>query len=129
MYQHKLEPDIRCPLDRGMAMLGGKWKCRILCVLGQGGPLRYRDLQKQMGNITDAVLSSALRELTRDGLLLRQSYQEIPPRVEYSLTDRGREALPILLQIAQWAGGVQRPRQPGQPLCTGCGIKEMTPDR
>ena len=119
MYEHKIKPDIRCPLDRGMAMLGGKWKCRILCVLGRG-QLRYKDIQRQMGDITDAVLSAALRELVQDGLLERIAFQEIPPRVEYRLTQLGLDALPILDSIGKWAGAAKRPAEPGAPRCAAC---------
>lgn len=90
MYQPKMEKDIRCPLEYGLAIFGGKWKSRIICVLAAQAPLRYSVLRKEMGNITDAVLSSTLKELIADGMVLRTSYDEIPPRVEYQLTERER---------------------------------------
>ena len=89
MYQPKMEKDIRCPLEYGLAIFGGKWKSRIICVLAAQAPLRYSILRKEMGNITDAVLSSTLKELMADGMVLRTSYDEIPPRVEYQLTEKG----------------------------------------
>lgn len=55
MYQHKLEKDIRCPLEYGLEIFGGKWKSRIICVLAEKGTLRYSELWKEMSNITDAV--------------------------------------------------------------------------
>lgn len=55
MYQPKMEKDIRCPLEYGLATFGGKWKSRIICVLAAQAPLRYSVLRKEMGNITDAV--------------------------------------------------------------------------
>lgn len=60
MYQRKLEKDIRCPLEYGMELFGGKWNSRIICVLAALGTLRYRELRREMGNITDAVLASTL---------------------------------------------------------------------
>ena len=57
MYQRKLEKDIRCPLEYGMELFGGKWNSRIICVLAALGTLRYSELRRQMGNITDAVLA------------------------------------------------------------------------
>ena len=104
MYQKKLQPDIRCPLEYGLSVFGGKWKSRIICVLAAMEPLRYSELRKEMSNITDAVLASTLKELIEDDMIVRTSYDEIPPRVEYSLTDKGRSALPILQHICQWAG-------------------------
>ena len=87
MYQRKLEKDIRCPLEYGMEIFGGKWNSRIICVLATLGTLRYSELRKKMGNITDAVLATALKGLIANGIVARKSYDEIPPRVEYSLTE------------------------------------------
>lgn len=104
MYQKKLEADIRCPLEYGMGVFGGKWKSRILCVLGLEGTLRYSGIRKEMVNVTDAVLASTLKELIADGLIERRSYDEIPPRVEYSLTEKGHSVIPILQNICKWSG-------------------------
>lgn len=104
MYQHKLEKDIRCPLEYGLEVFGGKWKSRIICVLNVKQVLRYGELRGEMGNITDAVLAAALKELLADGIVLRKSYDEVPPRVEYSLTARGKSVVPILQSICRWAG-------------------------
>ena len=104
MYQRKLEKDIRCPLEYGMELFGGKWNSRIICVLSTLGTLRYSALRKEMGNITDAVLASALKELIANEIVLRKSYDEIPPRVEYSLTEKGKSVVPILQKICPWAG-------------------------
>lgn len=90
MYQRKLEKDIRCPLEYGMELFGGKWNSRIICVLAALGTLRYSELRREMGNITDAVLASTLKGLIANGIVARKSYDEIPPRVEYSLTEKGR---------------------------------------
>ena len=103
-YQRKMEKDIRCPLEYGMEIFGGKWNSRIICVLATLGTLRYSELRKEMGNITDAVLSSTLKELIANGIVLRKSYDEIPPRVEYSLSEKGMSIVPILQSICQWAG-------------------------
>jgi DNA-binding HxlR family transcriptional regulator len=103
-YQRKLDKDIRCPLEYGMELFGGKWNSRIICVLNTLGTLRYSELRKEMGNITDAVLASTLKELIANGIILRKSYDEIPPRVEYSLTEKGESVVPILQSICRWAG-------------------------
>lgn len=104
MYQKKLEADIRCPLEYGLSVIGGKWKSRILCVLAAQKTLRYSQLRREMVNITDAVLAATLRELMADGLISRTSYDEIPPRVEYALTEKGASAVPILQSICRWSG-------------------------
>lgn len=100
-YQKKLEEDIRCPLEYGLAIFGGKWKSRIICVLSDNEKLRYSQIRKEMYNITDAVLSATLKDLMEDGIVDRKSYDEIPPRVEYSLTQKGKSVVPILQSICQ----------------------------
>lgn len=108
MYQHKLEKDIRCPLEYGLQVFGGKWKSRIICVIAAKETLRYSVLRKEMTNITDAVLSSTLKELIADNIVERHSYDEIPPRVEYTLTEKGRSVVPILQSICKWSGAYHR---------------------
>lgn len=120
----KTKQDIRCPLEHGLEVFGGKWKSRILCVLSAMGVLRYSALRREMGNITDAVLSAALKELMEDQLVLRQSYDEIPPRVEYRLTERGESVLPILQSICQWAGQYEKFDYSGTMIhCKKCGYR------
>ncbi len=104
MYKTKMEKDIRCPLEYGLDVFGGKWKSRIICVLADKEFLRYSMIRKEMCNITDAVLATTLKELIRDGIVNRKQYDEIPPRVEYSLTEKGRSVVPILQSICQWSG-------------------------
>ena len=102
-YKKKLEDDIRCPLEYGLAIFGGKWKSRIICVLSAKRKLRYSELRREMHNITDAVLASTLKDLIEDGMIERKSYDEIPPRVVYSLTAKGASVVPILQSICQWS--------------------------
>ena len=74
MYQKKLEEDIRCPLEYGLEVFGGKWNSRIICVLADLGTLRYSALRRELGNITDAVLATTLKELIANGIVERRSY-------------------------------------------------------
>ncbi len=104
MYQPKLEKDIRCPLEYGLDVFGGRWKSRIICVLAHKEPLRYGMLKKEMASISDAVLAVNLKELMADDMITRVQYDEIPPRVEYSLTEKGRSVVPILQEICRWSG-------------------------
>lgn len=108
MYQKKMQEDIRCPLEYGLDVFGGKWKSRIICVLEEKKLLRYSEIRKEMCNITDAVLAATLKELIADEIVQRKSYDEIPPRVEYSLTAKGKSVVPILQSICRWSGAFYR---------------------
>ncbi|MDO4379882.1 MAG: helix-turn-helix domain-containing protein [Clostridia bacterium] len=108
MYKPKLEKDIRCPLEYGLDVFGGKWNSRIICVLAEKETLRYGELRKELSNVTDAVLSSALKALIGNEIVSRKSYDEIPPRVEYSLTEKGKSVVPILQSICRWAGAYHK---------------------
>lgn len=108
MYHKKIETDIRCPLEYGLEIFGGKWKSRVICVLSKKNTLRYSDLRKEMVNITDTVLASTLKELIANELVVRKQYDEIPPRVEYSLTTKGKSVVPILEHICKWSGMYHR---------------------
>jgi DNA-binding HxlR family transcriptional regulator len=120
-YQRKMEKDIRCPLEYGMEIFGGKWNSRIICVLATLGTLRYSEIRKEMGNITDAVLASTLKDLIANEIILRKSYDEIPPRVEYSLSPKGESVVPILQSICKWAGIFYK-EDSGKPMiqCQKC---------
>lgn len=102
-YKRKIEKDIRCPLEYGLDVFGGKWKSRILCVLAEG-PLRYSELRGEMADISDPALAGALKELAADQLVARKQYEEIPPRVEYQLTRKGESVIPVLQVICKWSG-------------------------
>ena len=108
MYQKKLEEDIRCPLEYGLGVFGGKWNSRVICVLAELGTLRYSEIRKEMMNITDAVLSSTLKSLIANDMVERKSYNEIPPRVEYSLSEKGKSVIPILQSICKWSGAFHK---------------------
>ena len=92
-------------MGEALRIIGGRWKLRILCALYVDGTQRYNDLTKKVMGITNAMLSSSLKELEADGIITRKQYEQIPPRVEYSLTERGRELWPILHRLAHWARG------------------------
>ena len=121
MYERKLKREIRCPLEYGLEIFGGKWKFRILCVLAAKGQLRYSALREEIGNITDPVLAAALKELQRDSVIYRYTFDEIPPHVEYTLAPKGQSVIPILQSICRWAGAYHR--EPGEtplPICDRC---------
>ncbi|MGN0031500.1 MAG: winged helix-turn-helix transcriptional regulator [Candidatus Gastranaerophilaceae bacterium] len=102
-YKRKLEKEIMCPIEWGLDVFGGKWKSRIICVLHSYKTLRYSKLRQELTNISDAVLADMLKELINDGLVERIQYNEIPPKVEYLLTEKGESVLPILQSICNWS--------------------------
>lgn len=102
-YEPKTEKEILCPLEYGLDIFGGKWKSRIICVLSAKDIMRYNEIRKELGNITDAVLAAMLKELIANRLISRTQYNEIPPKVEYALTEKGKSVLPILQSICIWS--------------------------
>lgn len=120
MYQKKLKEDIRCPLEYGLDVFGGKWNSRVICVLAHKGTLRYSELRGEMANITDTVLASALKQLTAKEIVERISYDEIPPRVEYRLSERGKSVLPILKSICKWSGAFYKEKDGEVRQCERC---------
>lgn len=90
-----------CPVATAVALVGGKWKLLILRNL-RSRPWRFNELQRDLEGISQKVLTDSLRQMMDDGLVYRQDYRELPPRVEYGLTDLGREMLPILDALANF---------------------------
>lgn len=94
----------RCPaVSTLQRMIGGKWKIEILFYLGMKDVSRFGQLRRCIGNISESTLSKQLRELADDGFIERIDYGEVPPRVEYRLTERGRAFVPILEEMKTWA--------------------------
>ena len=91
-----------CGIDYAFQRIGGKYKGRILWRL-RAGILRYGELRRTVTGVTAKMLTQALRELEDDGLITRTVYVEVPPKVEYSLSDSGRELLPFLSLLRDWA--------------------------
>jgi DNA-binding HxlR family transcriptional regulator len=90
-----------CNLTYAVQLMGGRWKLLILMQLNSGTQ-RYGELKKKIANITERMLTLQLRELEADGLIARQVFAEVPPRVEYTLTDIGRELVPICDALHTW---------------------------
>ena len=104
MSQRKESDHIRCPLEYGLKIFGSRWNARIICVLSAKEVLRYSELRKQIGNITDAVLAASLKSLIESEIVARKSYDEVPPHVEYSLSEKGASVVPIIQSICKWSG-------------------------
>lgn len=90
-----------CPVATAVALIGGKWKLLILRNL-KVRPWRFNELQRDLEGISQKVLTDSLRQMMEDGLLYRRDYQTMPPRVEYGLTDLGRQMLPIIDALADF---------------------------
>lgn len=90
-----------CPVEAALEVIGGKWKPLILWALGDN-IMRFNELQKGLPGVNSKMLTKQLRELEQDGIILRTVYPEVPPRVEYAITDFGRTLIPILQALCNW---------------------------
>jgi|SRR5687768_9177499 len=97
----------RCPAEPTLALIGGRWKVVILYRL-LGGPRRFSELKREMGAITQKMLTQQLREMEADGLVRRKVYPQVPPKVEYSLTPRGKSLMPVVEAMCRWGEGCRR---------------------
>ncbi|CUH97719.1 hypothetical protein P22_3854 [Propionispora sp. 2/2-37] len=91
-----------CSVAYTLSIVGGKWKWLILFKLFQNGVLRYGEIKKHIPPITHKMLSQQLKELETEQLINRKEYHQIPPKVEYSLTERGETLIPILQLMSEW---------------------------
>jgi len=90
------------PFGYTLSVVGGKWKMLILYLLAENQPVRFNDMKRKIGAITFKTLSSQLKELEADGMVRRKEYPQIPPKVEYSLTQKAETLLPVLEQLCEW---------------------------
>jgi Predicted transcriptional regulators len=91
-----------CPVTSVLLMLQGKWKSRVIYALSLSDAVRFGQIKKEVPEITNTMLTAALRELEADGLIRREQFNEIPPHVEYSLTEKGRDLFPIFYEMLEW---------------------------
>lgn len=92
-----------CPVRNVIARFGNKWALLIILVIGESDTIRFNELGRKIPDISPRILANTLRTLEADGLIDRRYYQEVPPRVEYSLTATGRSLVPIINQLTEWA--------------------------
>ena len=107
-----IKKDVRCPLDMTFAVIGGKYKIKIVYFL-MGQTLRFNELQKRIVDATPRMLSRQLQELEQDGIIHRELYPVVPPKTEYSLTERGRSLSGLVVAMYQW----------GEEIFNECGIE------
>lgn len=92
-----------CPVRNVLAHICGKWSLLVIYVMRQSDSIRFNALNRAIPDISQKVLTSTLRSLETDGFITRQVYAEVPPRVEYSLTDRARSFIPVVENMIVWA--------------------------
>ena len=105
-----------CPLGKAMSALGSKWKPIIVLVI-KDRKLRFGELAVRIHVISRKVLTDQLREMESDGLVIREEFKELPPRVEYSLTEKGLALLPILYMLEEWEATYQSKEFQGDKNC------------
>jgi DNA-binding HxlR family transcriptional regulator len=91
-----------CPVEATLAVIGGKWKAVLIFHLMTDGAHRFAELRRKVSGISDRILSRQLRELESDGIVHREVFAEVPPRVEYSLTEYGESLRPVTEAMCQW---------------------------
>lgn len=91
-----------CPVRKTLELLSGKWRTHIIYELCKKPALRFGELKRAYPHITNTMLTNTLRDLESLGIVHREQFNEIPPRVEYSLTEKGKELLPVFYEIAKW---------------------------
>ena len=91
-----------CGLKKVINIVGGKWKIMILCVIDRDEVVRYDDLRRSIYGITNTMLAQSLKDMESDGLVIRKQYDEMPVRVEYSLSEKAKSLIPILLELKRW---------------------------
>ncbi len=96
-----------CPLNHALSLIGGKWRLPIIWALNRSGTLRYNELKRRLPGVTSMMLTQVLKDLETYGIVRRTQYPEIPPRVEYTLTDTGKSLIPALESLARWGKQMQ----------------------
>jgi DNA-binding HxlR family transcriptional regulator len=112
--------NLLCPIRYAIDVVGGKWKLPIICLLAGGLPTRYSTIKRKLTGVTNMMLAQSLKELEAAGIVHREQYNEVPPRVEYTLTDKGKSILPPLLKLAEWGAGHMREDKTCADFCDTC---------
>lgn len=97
-----------CPLTFALNLIGGKWRLPIIWAIHKNSTMRYNQLKKEIQGITNMMLTQSLKELESYGIVYRKQFMEIPPRVEYSLTDIGENLIPALKALADWGNKMKK---------------------
>ncbi len=112
-----------CNLTYAVCKIGGRWKLLILCKL-EDGRLRFSEIRKRINGITERMLTLQLREMEKEGLVKRTVYAEVPPRVDYELTEIAKELIPIWRQLDKW-GEKHRELIQGEVVAVNCAQQDL----
>ncbi|MFV0332336.1 MAG: winged helix-turn-helix transcriptional regulator [Dysgonomonas sp.] len=96
-------PTCKCPVRNVLSRIGDKWSMLVLITLQANGTMRFSDIHKTIGDVSHRMLTVTLRSLEQDGLVSRKVYAEVPPRVEYCMTERGNSLIPHIQGLVVWA--------------------------
>lgn len=103
-----------CPVETTLTLIGNKWQVLILRDLNLHGTMRFKELQRSIGKISQKMLTSNLRAMEETGIVHREAFAEVPPRVEYSLTELGRTLQPVLDAMRAWGEGYKERLRAGR---------------
>ncbi|MGA2494876.1 MAG: helix-turn-helix domain-containing protein [Roseiarcus sp.] len=115
-----------CAVEAALSLIDGKWKGVVLYHLLERTH-RFNELRRRLPNVTQRMLTNQLRELEADGLILRTVYPEVPPKVEYSLTARGRSLAPVIAALKAWADAHVDPASIGRPAARDPCLADVEP--
>jgi DNA-binding HxlR family transcriptional regulator len=101
-------PELACPIAPVVDIVFSRWTTPILWSLKEYGRQRFVELERRIGTITPKVLTQRLRQLERDGLVVRTYHAEVPPRVEYEISELGRSLGPLFASLSEWSGNLDR---------------------
>lgn len=118
--ERPIDYDHTCPIVYALSIIGQKWKIPILWHLADEGTLRYNELKRGVYGITNIMLTQCLRELEEHGLVAREEFGTIPPKVEYSLTERGKTLMPVLYELHNWGQGQIELDRSNAPMNQAC---------
>jgi DNA-binding HxlR family transcriptional regulator len=103
LFQKKYADIEHCPVRHVLSRIGDKWSVLVILLLGDNKKMRFNEISRSLGDISQKMLTTTLRSLVSDGLVERTIYPEIPPRVEYELTSLGYSLLPHIHELSEWA--------------------------
>jgi len=106
-YKEKLKEGFttiggNCPVCTALSVFQGKWKLKIIYELSVYDSMRFTEIKEILGNITNTALSNSLKDLEKQGVIVRKQFNEVPPHVEYSLTKKGEDLLPVFYALTLW---------------------------
>ncbi|WP_431923253.1 winged helix-turn-helix transcriptional regulator [Amycolatopsis tucumanensis] len=111
MTETTVSPELACPIAPVVDLVFSRWTTPILWTLNEHGRQRFVELSRRITTITPKVLTQRLRQLERDGLVVRTYHAEVPPRVEYEISDLGRSLAPLFATLAEWSPNLEKVEQ------------------